>query len=326
MRNLLFLTGFAALLAGAALLSSSAAEAASCCGGGTASGLVVPKLGRAVADISTDLEIYDGYWNQEEKYTRDPPETDLRQYRLNLGYGRRFAQKWQAGFILPYLWNENNYSGLKTSSQGLGDASLFMWYDLLEERPLWRTKGADALIPTITVGTALLLPTGISPYDNEESSFDITGRGFYRLDGNLLIDKTIKAWNTSLSLGYGTYLERPVNQEYGKAVDPYHRRPGDRVSASASLGYRYFIGTGGDALTGTLGYAYFHEAEARIDGEKDRNSSFSKQALSGTLTYSSMDSDWSVRGAWSHALRENGWGENFPVTDIYTLGVRYVFR
>lgn len=326
MRTLLLVTGFAALLAGAALFTPPATQAASCCGGSSATGLIVPKFARAVADISTDLEFYDGYWNQQGDYTSDPPGSDLRQYRLNLGYGRRFAEKWQAGFTLPYVWNENDYSGLSTRSQGLGDASLFLWYDLLEERPLWLAEGAEGLLPTVTVGTSLLLPTGISPYDSEESSFDITGRGFYRLDGNLVIDKTMNAWNTSLTLGYGTYLERPINQEYGKAVEPYHKRLGDRFSASATVGYRYFVGTGGDALTGTLGYAWLNEAEARIDGVKDRNSSFNKQALSGAVAYSSVDSDWSVRGAWSHALRKDGWGENFPATDIFTLGVRYVFR
>ena len=326
MRNFLTMTGFAALLAGAALFSPSSALAASCCGGGSASGLVVPKFAKAVLDISTDLEIYDGYWNQKQEYTSDPPGSDLRQYRLNLGYGRRFGQRWQAGATLPYVWNENKYSGFATSSQGLGDASLFLWYDLLEERPLWLAKGAEVLIPTITIGTSLLLPTGISPYDSEESSFDVTGRGFYRLDGNLLIDKTMKAWNTSLVLGYGTYFERPINQEYKKAVAPYDKKPGNRLSASASLGYRYFVGTGGDTVTGTIGYAYLTEAAAEIDGASDRNSAFSKQSLSGTVTYSSTDSDWSIRGAWSHTLKKDSWGENFPVTDIYTLGVRYVFR
>ncbi len=103
MKILLFVSGFAALLAGAALFTPSPARAASCCGGGSAIGLVVPKFARAVADISTDLEIYDGYWNQKKKYTSDPPKSDLRQYRLNLGYGRRFGQKWQGGATLPYV-------------------------------------------------------------------------------------------------------------------------------------------------------------------------------------------------------------------------------
>lgn len=326
MRTLLLVTGCAALLVGAAFLTPSPVRAASCCGGGAATGLVVPRFSRAVVDISTDLELYDGYWDQTGKYALDPPGSDLRQYRLNLGYGQRFAPKWQAGFTLPYVWNENSYSGQATRSQGLGDASLFLWYDLLEEKPLWLAEGAEGLLPSITIGPALLLPTGISPYDSEESSFDVTGRGFYRLDGNLILDKTMNAWNTSVTLGYGTYLERPVNREYGKAVDPYHKQPGDRLSAAATLGYRYFIGTGGDALTGTIGYSWFNEAAARIDGVKDRNSSFGKEAISGALAYSSTDKDWSVRGRWSHALRKDGWGENFPVTDIFTLGVRYVFR
>jgi hypothetical protein len=78
MRNLLLVTGFAALLAGAALFTPSETQAASCCGGSSASSLVVPKFARAIVDISTDLEIYDGYWNQKGDYTSDPPGSDLR--------------------------------------------------------------------------------------------------------------------------------------------------------------------------------------------------------------------------------------------------------
>ena len=45
-----------------------------------------------------------------------------------------------------------------------------------------------------------------------------------------------------------------------------------------------------------------------------------------SLAWSSTDHDWSARAAWSHAVRWNDWGENFPTTDIYTIGVRYGFR
>ena len=36
--------------------------------------------------------------------------------------------------------------------------------------------------------------------------------------------------------------------------------------------------------------------------------------------------DWSARLSWSHAIQANGWGRNFPTTDIVTAGVRYVLR
>jgi hypothetical protein len=68
------------------------------------------------------------------------------------------------------------------------------------------------------------------------------------------------------------------------------------------------------------------ETDAQIDGARDPNSGFRKDAIAGGLTYASTDHDWSVRAMWSHAIREDGWGKNFPATDIFTLGVRYAFR
>ena len=123
------------------------------------------------------------------------------------------------------------------------------------------------MTPSVTIGPSLLVPTGISPYDRV-SSVDITGRGFYRLDGNVLIAKTLHPWSASVSLRYGTYLERSVNREYGKYVEPYRKKLGDRSSASFSLSYIYYIGSGGDTLTGTGSYSDLREADATINGNR----------------------------------------------------------
>jgi hypothetical protein len=186
-------------------------------------------------------------------------------------------------------------------------------------------SAADA-IPAVTLGLSLLLPTGISPYDDVNSSFDITGRGLYRLDGNLLIDKTLHPWNASLTLAYGTWFDRPVNREYGKFVEPYTKGLGDRFSATVSAGYRYVLGTSGDSLTPSISYAYMHEGDGSINGADDKTTGFRKQSVGAALMYGNVDSDWSVRISWNHAIAESGWGCNFPTTDIYSAGVRYVFR
>jgi hypothetical protein len=314
----------AALLVGSAALPLDAG-AASCCGGGSAASLTVPKYATSVADLSFDAELYDGYWNQDRKHIADPPGSDLRQYRMNLGLGYRLAKNWQASISLPYVWNDNRYSGVSSHSSGLGDTTVALSYELLDDNSAWKVRDAADLVPAVTVGMALLVPTGISPYDDQQSSFDITGRGFYRLDGTLLVEKTLRPWNASLALAYGRYLERSVNREYGKYVEPYKKELGDRLSASLAAGYTWVIGTGGDSLTGTVSYAFMSEADASFNGKRDSGSGFDKQSAGGALSYANNDSNWSVRAGWNHSIKQNGWGRNFPATDIFSLGVRYVF-
>jgi hypothetical protein len=315
----------AALLWGAALLAPTTATAGSCCGGSSAATLNVPKYARAVADLSFDAELYDGYWDKDGNHRADPPNSDLKQYRLNMGLGYRFAKDWQVSANLPYVWNDNRYSGVSSQTDGLGDATLSVMYDLVDDTTAWKVRDAGDLIPGVSLGLSLLFPTGYSPYDGVTSSFDVTGRGFYRLDGNLLIEKTIRPWTASVALSYGTHFERSVNREYGKYVEPYTKQLGDRFNVTASGGYAYVLGTGGDTITGTLTYAYLTEGDASFNGRSDAGSGFDKQSIGGALNYSSTDHNWSARVGWNHAIQQSGWGRNFPATDIISVGVRYVF-
>ena len=316
----------AALLAGAAALLPSTSWAGSCCGGSSPTALLVPKYARAVADLSFDAELYDGFWDQDGVHRPDPPGSDLKQYRLNLGLAGRFFRDWQASIAIPYVWNENSYSGISSSRDGLGDINVSLWYDAVDDTTAWKVRGVKDLTPAVTLGLSVLIPTGISPYDDVNSSFDITGRGFYRLDGNLLVEKTIQPWYASVAFSYGTYFARDVNRDYGKYVQPYRRQLGDRLFTSASLGYTYYLGSGGDMLTGTASYSFLNEADGTVSGMTDSSTSFQKQAVGLGLSYGGTDRDWSVRVAWNHAIQADDWGRNFPTTDIFTLGVRYVFR
>jgi hypothetical protein len=318
----------AALLVGAAgfLLASSPARAGSCCGGGVVSSLVLPRNYDALIDVSFEWEKYDGFWNQDGRYTLDPPGSDLNQYRLNLFASHRFLERWQAGVVLPWVWNANKYSSTSSRESGPGDVMLGVWYEAVDDRSTWKVRKPKDLIPSVTIGASVLLPTGISPYDDVTSSFDVTGRGFYRIDGNLLVDKTINPWIASVFLGYGTYIARSVNREYGKYVQPYEKDLGNRFSTSGSLSYVHYVGTAGDSLIGTASISYVHEADGVIDGRNDPTTAFSKTSAGLALAYTSTDHDWAVRASWSHAIRQDGWGENFPATDVFSLGVRYGFR
>jgi len=314
-----------ALLLGGAPFITNDVFAASCCGGGSAAALSVPKYAKAVADLSFDTELYDGYWDAKGNHRPDPPGSDLKQYRLTTGLGYRFAKEWQGSISLPYIMNNNSYSGTSSQTDGLGDMALSVTYELLDDNSSWRVYELKDMIPAVSLGMSLLLPTGISPYDDKNSSFDITGRGFYRLDSNLLIEKTVRPWNFSIALGYGIYFDRSVNREYGRYVAPYTKGLGDRFNASVSTGYTYVIGTGGDSISATANYAYLNEGDASYNGKKDDGSGFDKHSIGGALSYSSNDHNWSIRAGWNHAIKQSGWGQNFPTTDVFSVGVRYVF-
>ncbi len=316
----------AALLLGAASLIPPPVLAGSCCGGGGGAALILPKGNKALVDLTLEMEKYDGFWNQDGKHIDDPAGSDLRQYRLTLGTAARLASRWQASLAVPYVWNHNRYSGNVSSSDGLGDSTLSLWYEALDDLSIWKLKSLKDLTPSVLIGPSLTIPTGISPYDDRTSSFDVTGRGFYRLDGNLQVDKTFRPFTASVALGYGRYLERAVNKEYGRYVEPYHKRLGNRTSASASLGYIAVLGTGGDQLTGTASISYIDEEDGTRNGETDPTSEFRKTSVGGALLWSGTDRDWSVKASWNHAIQAQGWGENFPTTDVYGIGVRYGFR
>ena len=313
----------AALLTGTACFLSVPAFGGSCCGGGGGAALVLPKMYQDIVDVSFDSEKYEGFWSPQGEYTYAPVGY---QYRLNAGYAYRLAQNWQASISVPYVWNDNQYSNGSTHSSGIGDTTMNLWYEALEDRSAWKIRSMKDLIPSVTIGPSILIPTGISPYDNRTSSYDITGRGFYRFDGNILITKTIHPWTASLTLAYGTYLQRAVDEEYGRYVEPFEEKLGNRSFGAVSLGYIYYIGSAGDTLTGTASLSTLREENATINGQREPESGFQKDAYGGSLAYSSTDSDWAIRVSCSNAIPRNGWGSNFPATQIYSVGVSYAFR
>jgi hypothetical protein len=304
------------------------ARAASCCGGGGGGASVLPRGERALLDLAFDLERYDGYWDTGRIHKPDPPGSSLSQARLSLTGAVRLGGPWQAAATVPYAWNRNLYAGAGQASRthGLGDSTVSAWYEAWTERSAWRVASPGDLLPSVTVGPTLTVPTGLSPYDDVASSFDVTGRGFYRLDGTVMLDKSYRAWSGSLSLAWGLHLGRPVNRLYGAWVEPYRKRLGDRTSASGSLGYRTFVGTGGSSLAFTGALSWLREGQGTIAGQPDPASGMEKAAVAATVTWAGTDEDWSARASWSHAIQRDGWGRNFPTTDVISVGVRYVLR
>lgn len=315
------------LAAALAALAPAWARAASCCGGGGGgAGALAARGDRAVADLSLEAERYDGYWDADGRHRPDPAGSSMAQYRLTAAGALRLAGAWQASASLPLVLNDNRFGGIASRSQGLGDAALGIWWEALDQRSAWRLASAADLLPDVTLGATLTLPTGVSPYDHVRDGLDVTGRGFYRLDGALLVDKAWRAFSASVAIGYGVAFERWVNRVNGGWVPPVRKRLGDRATASLSLGWRAFLGTGGHALTTAAALSWLHEAEGTRDGVADPTTGLAKTAAAVTVTWSSTDSDWTARVALAHAVQRDGWGRSFPTTDVLTLGVRRAFR
>lgn len=300
---------------------STTAMAASCCGGGSASSLLLPKVGSHMIDLSFDLENYEGFWTSDGVHNDDPPGSELSQSRLNAGLAYRLNDNWQASVVLPYIWNNNVYSGLTSYTDGLGDAVASIWYEAFDAITcVYKVNSISDLKPSIYYGLSMTIPTGISAYGDVANSFDITGRGFYRLDASLLLDKTVFPWNMSFQYIYGSYLERPVNREYGNYIEPYDKKPGDRKQMMLSFGYSDQIESGA-TVTYTLAYTDLSENTGEIDGQTDPTSGFEKKSYAFTVAYANFDKDWIYKFTVSSAQE----GKNFPKTDIITIGVSHVF-
>lgn len=274
--------------------------------------------------VAFSFEQYRGFWNQDGEHVDDPPGSDLQQYRLNLGYALRLAPNWQVSAGLPFVFNDNNYSGLESSSTGFGDATASLWYEAFDEiKCVYRVRSIEDLVPAAYFGATLTLPTGKSAYSGDvQNSFDVTGRGFYRLDASMILDKTIYPWTMLVELTYGKYLERPVNQEYGNFVEPYRKVLGDRRLATVSLGYTDFLKQL-DSVTYTVTYSDLMETQGEINHSTDPTSGFSKKSISFTVAYATAAKDWVVKASLNHSPQKDDWGRNFPATDIISLELNH---
>lgn len=304
------------------LFISTYVHSASCCGGGAGSGIILPKFQQHMLDFNISNEQYDGFWTQKSQYRNDPANSDLSQQRLNMAYAYRLSEQWQLGVSSPLVYNQNRYSGVESNVFALGDSQVNLWYEAFERVTcVYKITGWKSLQPSLYFGTALTLPTGISQYsDRIDSSFDITGRGFYRLDGQVLIEKTIYPWSASIHYIYGQYLKRPVNQEYGQAIEPYNKQLGDRQQLTLSAGYTWFLANF-SMLSFTLNHNTVDEDNASINSIKDSSSGFENTSFGFALAYSKITRDWVIKTSFTQLDT----GRNTPKTQTLSIGASHVF-
>lgn len=319
--------GKGALAISALLLCTPNVYAASCCGGGSSGSLVLPKFTSKMIDVSVDIKDYNGYWDQNGNIKKEAEGSDQKQYRLNIGGAYRISDNWQTSIMIPYIWNESRFadSTNNKSNSNIGDMNIGLWYETFDAVTcVYKVNQLSDLKPSIYLGGTLTLPTGQSIYsDDTIDESEITGQGFYRLDSNLLIEKTVYPFTVTLQGSYGKYLERDVNQENGKPIEPYKVNLGDRIFLSSTIGYTYFLDDL-DNLTFSASFSKLKENNGEIDGERNLTQ-FEKRSAAFTTAYTTPDKNWIIKGTWNHSFKKEGWGKDFPITDIFTFGVSYVF-
>ena len=288
--------------------------------------MILPKFAKYLLDFSLDHEKYEGYWNYLGLHKSDPAGSDLRQLRMNLGSAFRLHDNIQSFAVIPYIININQYTGIKSNTYGAGDITIGVNFEAFDDiRCVYRVLSFNDIIPAAYFGLKLTIPTGLSPYDKVENSFDITGLGFYTASFTVLLDKTIKSYNFTLSGSYSINAERPVNREYGRYVEPYSVQPGGKLNFSASTGYTFAFDSM-DSLTFTLGYSYIMESLWKINNVENVFSGFYKHALSAGLAFSSADQNHIIKIMNTINLPLTGWGMNKPTSYTTTLEYSYVIR
>jgi len=288
--------------------------------------LVLPKFSKQMWDLSFANERYDGSWIADGSWVEEPNGNDLYQQRLTVGGAFRTSDRWQGGFQIPYVYNSNTYdSGLSRQTHGIGDTNLGIWYEAFDNiQCVWEVNSLEDLRPATYFGLTAQIPTGISPYDDVEDNFDITGTGFYRLTGSARVEKTVFPITVSTTFNYGAAIERSINSEYGQYVDPYRKKQGDKKSLGLNLAYTHFTEKMHN-LTLTWGFTSLQQYLGTIDGALDPTSSFKKRSISTNLSWSKNTKDITVRLSVDRAIKGDGWGKKFPTTEVLSLGVSYVF-
>jgi len=316
----------AALVVLTGAVFSSNLYSASCCGGGSSSFLLVPKFSKSSIAVGAAMETYQGFWTSTGKHLPDPDDSLLRQFRATLSGAIRLNDNFQLSLSIPYVFNNNLYSGAQYDTNGLGDTYLTLTYEAFDNITcVWKVRDISDLRPAAYFSVNVLIPTGISPYSDVENNFDITGRGFYRVDFRAFIDKTIYPFSMSLSAQYGKYIERPINKEYGTYVEPYQRQLGDRFSASGMLGFSFMLPTF-YSLSLYASYAYLIEQPGYDNGEVNEFLGFSKQTFTVSTILMNPGKNNIVKLNHSNSPPVDAFGVKTASTYSWSIEVQHVYH
>jgi hypothetical protein len=174
---------------------------------------------------------------------------------IELWGGWNIGRKWQVLAFVPYNINRQNSDDGLTKSNGLGDITFIVNYNLLNKQS--KDKGGNNVNQQLWVGGGLKIPTGkFSPDPNDiiPTAGNQAGSGSLDYLLNAMYAVYIKNWGISSN----------VNYKINKKSDGYHF--GDRFSSSAFV-FRSFT-NGNTVFNPNAGLLYENLQANKLNGEK----------------------------------------------------------
>jgi hypothetical protein len=174
---------------------------------------------------------------------------------IELWGGWNIGKKWQVLGFVPYNFNRQNSDDGLTKSNGLGDITLIVNYNLLNKQS--KDKGGNTINQQLWVGAGLKIPTGkFSPDPNDiiptASNQAGTGSVDYLLNAMYAIH--LKNWG----------LNSSVNYKINRKAEGYQF--GDRFSSSAFV-FRSF-NSGTTVFNPNAGLLFENLQANKLDGAK----------------------------------------------------------
>ncbi len=174
---------------------------------------------------------------------------------IELWSGWNIGKKWQVLGFVPYNINRQNSDDGITKSNGLGDITLIVNYNLLNKQS--KDKGGNNVNQQLWVGGGVKIPTGkFSPDPNDiiPTASNQAGTGSVDYIANAMYAVYIKNWGINSSLNY------KVNRK----SDGYQF--GDRFSSTAFV-FRTFD-NGGTVFNPNAGLLFESLRANKLEGEK----------------------------------------------------------
>jgi hypothetical protein len=170
----------------------------------------------------------------------------------------KLGTKFKLMFTLPVNFNERENQGIVRHKSGIGDASVFGYFKLLETE---NKLGKNLLEQTIWVGAGIKLPTG--KYNPQDKSSVIDNANLFQLgtgsvDYNFALSYTAKINSVGLNVS-GIYKLNTENR--------YHYKYGNKISLASQVFYKKTLNNS-FTIAPNLGFQYEYSCRDTDKGLK----------------------------------------------------------
>lgn len=205
------------------------------------------------------------------------PLTTKERYNIAEAWGGwNLSDKVRVMAVLPYSYNNKTNQGTTTSKNGIGDISLFGFYQLLNTRnTLSGAQKSNLLVQSLWLGGGVKLGTGkYNPADRtgnaQSANLFQLGTGSFDFNVNAMYDVRLQDAGINLNANYKINTANKFDYQYGNKVSLnsqayYKFRTKSRVMIAPNAGVQYessqtdrdeniiVTTSGGNLLMGTLG-------------------------------------------------------------------------